>query len=175
MKNLGGNRCFIGLGSNLGPRSLYIKLALRLLNEIDGINVVRCSRFYETEPVGIESKYNFINAVAELRVTLLPEILLSRLLEIEQILGRDRTKGQDRTIDLDILWYEGVEINTDELCIPHPRIGERGFVLVPWSDLAPDLHLVSWNKTISELLNTVKDKYKIELFSSAPQLDELLL
>jgi len=174
MKDYRGHRCFIGLGSNLGPRTLYIKLALRLLNEIEGIRLIKCSKFYETEPIGIKSSYKFINAVAELNVTLLPNVLLNRLLEIEEILGRDRTKGQDRTIDLDILWYEDVQIETPELSIPHPRIFERAFVLRPWSDLAPDLHLEIWDKTVFQLLEAVRDKQKIELFSSAPQLEELL-
>ena len=175
MKGYRDRRCFIGLGSNLGPRSLYIKLALQLLNELEGVRLIRCSNFYETEPIGINSNFSFINAVAELNVSLLPDVLLKRLLEIEEILGRDRTKRQDRTIDLDLLWYEDIQIEREDICIPHPRIFERAFVLVPWSDLAPDLHLATWDKTVSQLLEAIKDKQRVELFSPAPDLKELIL
>lgn len=119
-------RAYISLGSNIGDRLFYIKEALRILEPF----VKNVSEIIETKPVGMaQGENNFLNAVAELETELSPQELLAHLEEIEKKLGR-KEKGnyKSRTIDLDILEYEGLNINTPKLIIPHPRIKEREFL-----------------------------------------------
>jgi 2-amino-4-hydroxy-6-hydroxymethyldihydropteridine diphosphokinase len=155
-------RTYIGLGANLGNRIENCIKALGLLSDHPEIEVLRCSQWYETEPVDINTSQWFINAVAEITTALGPEDLLFRLLAIEKALGRDRRETEDRSIDLDLLFMEGVLLRTyshqitkspnHQIHIPHPRLFNRRFVLIPWAELAPDLFLAPWNKTVSELL-----------------------
>ena len=155
-------RAFVGLGANLGNRLENCIKALDLLSAHPGVDVVCRSRFYETEPVGINTPRWFINAVAEIYTSLGPRDLLRNLSDIEEALGRDRSATEDRPIDLDILFMEGVLIQTSnhqitkspnhQIHIPHPLLSARRFVLEPWVELAPDLMLRPWRKTVSELL-----------------------
>jgi 2-amino-4-hydroxy-6-hydroxymethyldihydropteridine diphosphokinase len=147
-------RTYIGLGANLGNRIENCIKALGLLSTHPEIEVLRCSQWYETEPVDINTSKWFINAVAEVTTALGPEDLLSNLLAIEKALGRDRWETGDRPIDLDLLFMEGVLIRTSnhQIQVPHPRLSTRRFVLIPWAELAPDLFLAPWNRTVSELL-----------------------
>ena len=149
-------RSFIGLGSNLGGRRANCLEAVRRLSEREGVRVIGISRAYETEPQGIISKNNFINAVLEISTELGPESLIDLLLNIEAQMGRDRSAGPDRLIDLDILFMEGVimspEKNGGKLELPHPRAGKRAFVLIPWAELAPDLLVEPWGKTVRQML-----------------------
>ncbi|MBW1947060.1 MAG: 2-amino-4-hydroxy-6-hydroxymethyldihydropteridine diphosphokinase [Deltaproteobacteria bacterium] len=147
-------RTYIGLGANLGNRIENCIKALGLLSGHPEIEVLRCSRWYETEPVEIDTSRWFINAVAEMITALGPEDLLANLLAIEKALGRDRQKTGDRPIDLDLLFMEGVFMRTfnHQIQVPHPRLSGRRFVLIPWAELAPDLFLAPWNRTVSELL-----------------------
>lgn len=122
--------CYIGIGSNLGDRRSYIERALGELEGLDGVTVTRVSSIYETEPVSDIPQGMFLNGVAEITASCGPLELLRRLLAIEEKLGRTRgTKDAPRTIDLDILYYGEERVNEDGLVIPHPRIGEREFVL----------------------------------------------
>ena len=153
---------YIGLGANLGNRIENCIKALGLLSTHPEIEVLRYSQWYETEPVDINTSQWFINAVAEIITALGPEDLLSNLLAIEKAMGRDRLGTEDRPIDLDLLFMEGVHIQTfnhqitkspnHQIHIPHPRLSTRRFVLAPWAELAPDLLLAPWSKTVSELL-----------------------
>ena len=153
---------YIGLGANLGNRIENCIKALGLLSAYPEIEILRCSQWYETEPVDINTSQWFINAVAEIITALGPEDLVSNLLAIEKALGRDRLGTKDRSIDLDLLFMEGVHIQTSnhqitklpnyQIHIPHPRLSTRRFVLAPWAELAPDLLLAPWSKTVSELL-----------------------
>ncbi|NIA08708.1 MAG: 2-amino-4-hydroxy-6-hydroxymethyldihydropteridine diphosphokinase [Nitrospiraceae bacterium] len=147
-------RAYIGLGANMGKRRENLSKALDLLSIDRNIEFLRCSGCYETEPVDIETSQWFINAVAEIDTVRSPEDLVCELLEVEKALGRDRSLGIDRPIDLDLLYMEGVFIRESDsgIQVPHPRIPGRRFVLLPWSELAPDLVLRPWNKTVSELL-----------------------
>ncbi|MDH3360050.1 MAG: 2-amino-4-hydroxy-6-hydroxymethyldihydropteridine diphosphokinase [Desulfobulbaceae bacterium] len=129
---------FIGLGSNLGDGRAYLKEAWQRLGKTKGIMVLALSSPYETAPVGMQSKQWFTNAAGAIDTKLSPEELLTTLLEIEQSLGRDRSKGEDRTVDLDLLLYDDLILHKEELEIPHPEMSHRLFVLAPLEELAPD-------------------------------------
>ena len=149
-----GKTAYIGLGANLGNRIENCIKALGILSTNTEIEVLRCSQWYETEPVDINTSRWFINAVAEIITAMGPEDLLSNLLAIEKAMGRDRLGTEDRPIDLDLLFMEGVHIQTSnhQIHVPHPRLSTRRFVLAPWAELAPNLLLAPWSKTVLELL-----------------------
>ena len=144
---------YVGLGSNLGDREATIRAALERLGAGDGIDVVRVSSLRETEPVGYENQPRFLNGVAELRTELAPRVLLDRMLAVERDLGRVREGPRDgpRTIDLDLLVYGDLVVDEPGLEVPHPRMAERGFVLEPLAELAPDL-LVPGRGRVRDLL-----------------------
>lgn len=122
--------CYIGIGSNLGDRRVYIDKAIGELRMSAGIKIARVSSIYETDPVSNIPQGRFLNGVIEAETVLDPRELLKRLGEIEAGLGRKRAiKNAPRTIDLDILYYGDETINERGLVVPHPRIGEREFVL----------------------------------------------
>jgi 2-amino-4-hydroxy-6-hydroxymethyldihydropteridine diphosphokinase len=144
-------RAFIGLGSNLGEREATIRGAVGELASLG--DVVAVSPIYETEPVGFRDQPDFLNAAVELETDLEPVDLLEGLLSIERALGRKRTfPNAPRTIDLDLLLYGDQVISTPELTLPHPRLHERAFVLVPLAKLVPDLILPVLGKTVSDAL-----------------------
>ncbi|HEU4768319.1 MAG TPA: 2-amino-4-hydroxy-6-hydroxymethyldihydropteridine diphosphokinase [Pyrinomonadaceae bacterium] len=151
---------YIGLGSNLGNRAAYLLLAVRGMLDA-GLDVIRLSSVYETEPVDNESQPRFLNMVAELRGPTIPspEQVMARLLRIEDLLGRTRDvhKGP-RTIDLDLLIYKDARVETEFLTLPHPRLHNRRFVLVPLNELVPTLIHPVLNKSIGELLANTDDK-----------------
>lgn len=151
---------YVGMGSNLGDRAGYLLLAVRGMLDA-GLDVIRLSSIYETAPVDNEDQPQFLNLVAELRGSTLPtpEQLMARLLRIEYALGRTRElpKGP-RTIDLDLLIFKDVRLNTDFLTLPHPRLQARRFVLVPLNELVPNLVHPVLDKSIHELLQQTPDK-----------------
>ncbi len=131
-------RVFVGIGSNLGDRSALLQQALDDCRMMPLTAVVCSSSVYETSPVGMHEQPQFLNAVIELSTSLVPLELLRQLKIIEKKLGRkDTTRWGPRTIDLDILLYDDSVIESDELTIPHPRMTERKFVLVPLVELDP--------------------------------------
>lgn len=144
---------YIGLGSNLGDRKKNLDDAVRLLSGMRGIEAVKVSSYYETEPVGYEEQGLFLNAAARLETTLTPRELLDVCQDIEIRLGRVRTvRWGPRTIDLDILLFGDATIDTPELEIPHPLMHERAFVLKPLCELDPDVIHPVLRKTVKELL-----------------------
>ena len=146
---------YLSLGSNIGDRERNLRDALGLLAE-PALRVLRVSSFYETEPVGVSGQRWYLNAVVEVETDFFPKQLLARLLRIEQQLGRRRLKPRGpRTIDIDILLYGGSVIEADELQVPHPRMGERRFVLEPLAELAPDLRHPVTRATVREMLKAV--------------------
>ncbi len=130
-------RAYIGLGSNLGDGRENLSLAWEKLTTTAG-HSIGLSSPYLTEPVGMESKYLFTNAVGLLETGLDPQALLAVMLDLERQMGRDRKKGKDRTVDLDILFYDDLVMNTASLVVPHPEIINRLFVLAPLAELASE-------------------------------------
>ena len=135
---------YVGLGSNLGDRGATLLAALEALRNSPAVEVVAVSTFRETDPVGVVDQPRFVNAVAALETSLAPRELLVRLLQVERELGRDRAREErwgPRTVDLDLLLYGDDVIDEPGLTVPHPRLAERAFVVVPLLELAPDLTL----------------------------------
>ena len=139
---------YISLGSNQGDRLALLREAVRLLDETDGIKVTRISPVYETDPVGYRDQPAFLNIVVEVETSLEPHALLAACQSIENKLGRVRTiRWGPRTIDLDIILIDDLEIGDDTLTIPHPRAKERAFVLVPLAEIAPSARIQGENVT----------------------------
>jgi len=134
-------RAWIGLGANLGDARETIVHALKALRETQGIDSLSVAPLYGSDPVDAQGP-TFVNTVAQIQTTLAPLPLLVALQSIEQAYGRERPyRNAPRTLDLDLLLYEGVTMETPRLTLPHPRMHERAFVLRPLSELAPDLVL----------------------------------
>jgi 2-amino-4-hydroxy-6-hydroxymethyldihydropteridine diphosphokinase len=150
-------RVFLSLGSNLGDRLDNIRAALEQLRA-SGIEVCRVSSFYKTEPVGFGPQAWFVNCVAEVRTELMPLRLLKTLKAVERGVGRRSgvSKGP-RLIDIDILLYENLVVRSSALTIPHPRLGERRFVLIPLRELAPLVRHPAVNRTALEMLHETQD------------------
>ena len=146
---------YTGLGSNMGDKRGNIKAALELLGRVPGVKLLRVAPFYRTAPVGYTEQDWFVNTVAEVETTLSPAELLAACLDIENRLGRVRDiRWGPRVIDLDLLLYNGQVIDEPDLVVPHPRMHERAFVLVPLADLAPEL-VIPGRGRVSELLAAV--------------------
>lgn len=172
------HRVFLSIGANLGDRAKNIFQAVDLLNQ-SGIYVKRVSDIYETKPVGEISVFNvklnfrlpnFLNCVAEAITNYQPYQLLLVIHKIENILGRKRilfVKNLPRPIDIDILFYDDKIIDECTLKIPHPRISQRAFVLVPLCEIAPDLIHPQYNDTIQKLTDLI-DKKGVRIWQPQP-------
>jgi len=133
---------YLSLGSNLGDRRANLERALQRLRELPGMRISKVSSVYRTAPIGIQEQPDFMNLAVEAHTTASPQELLRSAKDIERRLGR--TGGEHwgpRIIDIDILLYNAYNINDGDLVIPHPRLHERAFVMVPLADIAPDLTL----------------------------------
>lgn len=148
-------RVFLSLGSNLGDRKAYLDRALEELPGA-GVEVLRVSPMYESEPVDYAAQPWFLNCVVEAATEAMPLQLLHRLQQIENRLGRRRgtqIRRGPRTIDIDILLYGNQVISTSTLTVPHPRMTQRRFVLEPLRELSPDLRHPVSRRTVGELLS----------------------
>ncbi len=149
--------CF-SLGSNLGDRIEFLRHAMQMLEERVG-TMVSVSSVYETEPWGVDGHQNYYNLVAWYDTKLLPDEVLETALIIEKELGRMRKKNmiEPRTIDIDILFYDNLIIDTKSLKIPHPMIKNRNFVLVPLAEISGEFVHLEHVVTINELVKLCKD------------------
>jgi len=169
---------YLGLGSNLGDRLSYIQQAVQLLKDNNDIKILYTSSFYETEPVGIKSEQWFINAVIAVETSIDAETLLKMCLEIESTLGRARdsinTKlnYESRTIDIDILFYDDLIISTDIVQVPHPRVHQRAYTLVPLLELNPDLIHPIFDMTLLDIHSTLLDPEEVYLYGTRRQRHE---
>jgi 2-amino-4-hydroxy-6-hydroxymethyldihydropteridine diphosphokinase len=159
---------YIALGTNVGEREANLLQALRLLPE-SGVHIRRVSSIYETEPVDYLDQEWFLNAVLEGQTELDALDLLSALRVIEARMGSKKAfaKGP-RKIDLDILLYGNETIDTPELQVPHPRMLERKFVLIPLAEIAPNLRHPSWKSGVAHLLAASADHSAVKKFHDAP-------
>ena len=133
---------YIGLGANLGDAAATVASAVAALDGLPQSRLVNSSSLYGSKPVGYLDQPDFINAVAAIETTLAPHALLDALLALEAYFGRQRTfRNAPRTLDMDVLLYGGMVHHDDRLTLPHPRMLERSFVLVPLAEIAPDLVL----------------------------------
>jgi len=159
------SKVILSLGSNTGDRLANIEKAITLINRHIGI-INSKSSLYETEPCGYKSENNFLNMVLEVETNLLPNTILSKCKEIEKTNGRKNISNTytDRSIDIDILFYENEIIDSPTLKIPHPLLHQRKFNLIPLNDIIPDFIHPVLNKSISELLNLCEDKSLVAVF-----------
>lgn len=135
-------KALIGMGSNIGDKKAHIDAAIDAFSHIPSVKVLRVSSIYETAPWGYVNQENFYNAVLEVETNLTANTLLGVCLGIEASIGRIRSiKNGPRVLDLDLLIFEGQESMSAELTLPHPRMFERDFVLVPLKDLYPDMKI----------------------------------
>ena len=149
--------CYLGLGSNLGNKQNYITKAIKLVSELENVEITKTSSMIITAPYGKTDQPDFLNCVIEIDTDLLPEELLRKCLDIENQLGRIRNeKWGPRTIDIDLLFYEDKIINTELLILPHPQLHKREFVLTSLNELCPDLIHPVLNKKIKDIFVELK-------------------
>lgn len=143
---------YIALGSNLGDPRQHVLEAMDALANLPDTHLLQRSSLYRTPPWGVLEQPPFVNAVVQVNTTLSPHALLDGLLDIERRAGRVRAeRNGPRTLDLDLLHVDGVQLDDARLTLPHPRMAERAFVLLPLNDLAPTLQLPG-RGTVAELL-----------------------
>lgn len=146
---------YLALGSNIGDARQNLDDAVAALNLVPGIEVESVSSYYITKPWGVENQPDFVNACLGVKTNLSPQALLGVCLGIEAGMGRVRMiKNGPRIIDIDVLLYNDIYINTAELTLPHPRMHEREFVLIPLLDIAKDGKVLNFN--IKEALMKLK-------------------
>jgi 2-amino-4-hydroxy-6-hydroxymethyldihydropteridine diphosphokinase len=146
---------YIGLGSNLGSRHANLLQAWARLGEVKGVKLLLLSEPYSSEPIGMESTNWFINAAGSLQTSLQPEELLAQMFAIEAALGRKRDltgKTEDRSLDLDLLYWGDRVSDDPEMLLPHPEIARRLFVLLPLAEIGPELRHPVFKKTTWEML-----------------------
>lgn len=147
------DQVFVGMGSNLGDRTATLRAACERMLQL-GIKILDVSSLYESKAVGYTSPNPFLNAVVSIETTMQPLELLLSLKQIEKEAGRLKSVGYaDRPLDLDVLFYGSLVLRTDALELPHPRAHERGFVLIPATELAPEFHHPVMNMRLKELLS----------------------
>jgi 2-amino-4-hydroxy-6-hydroxymethyldihydropteridine diphosphokinase len=160
-----GNTAFISLGSNIGNRYDYLSKAIEYLTKHPKIQLVNTSSVYETDPVGYEDQDLFLNMVIEIQTEWSPLELLDFCLKVELELGRKREiVWGPRTIDLDILLYNQENIKSEKLIIPHPRMLERNFVMIPLSEIKPDIIIPNIEKPLDAWIKELANKEGVRIW-----------
>lgn len=161
MKNIS----YLSIGSNMGDRLDLFKKAIDYLQSDDNIRISNISSIYETEPIGYTEQAKFLNAVLKVETSYKPEELLLKCQETEKVNGRIRDiRWGPRTIDLDILLYNYENIETESLSVPHPRMLERAFVLIPLLELVPNITLPKMDIPLVNILENIQDKEGVRLW-----------
>lgn len=159
---------FVLLGSNLGDRELLVNQGCKIIEERCG-EIVAESRLYESEPWGFQSEHWFLNQVVKVKTWLLPDEMMRQLLEIEKVLGRDRSTPHEgyvsRPMDLDILYFGNQIVDTQLVTAPHPRLHQRRFTLLPLCDIAPDFVHPTMKKTNLQLLDECQDTGIVHIYN----------
>ena len=159
------NIAYIALGSNLGDRAYYLRSAVAALHRHKGIFVTSGSSIYETDPVGYVNQDKFLNMVIEVATALSPFALFDVTQQIEQEFGRKRdTRWGPRTLDLDILLYNHENIETERLVIPHPRMAERAFVLIPLLEINSHLTIPNVSEPLADIIDRLPDKKGVRVW-----------
>lgn len=149
----GWHTVYIALGSNMGDRERYLRNAVEALDQVEGCKVRKVSEFIETPPYGVTDQADFLNGCLELRTLLHPEELLEEIHRIEKEAGRERiVRWGPRTLDLDIIFYDDLICQEDDLCIPHVEMHKRKFVLEPLAGIAPYKRHPAMGQTVLEML-----------------------
>lgn len=157
------NKVFLALGSNMGNREDNLTKAVSAVSGTEETRLLKVSNIYETKPVGFTEQDDFLNMAALIETGLSPLKLLDKLQEVETAMGRVReVRWGPRTVDIDILLYDDIKMNAQRLTIPHPRMFERAFVMVPLRDLDPDLKID--DRSIDEIIDNCEDKSGVILF-----------
>jgi len=167
------NSVYLSLGSNMGDREENLSKAVKQLG--GKLIIKELSSIYETDPVGYEQQPKFLNAVVSGMTELDPFELLGFIKRLEGALGRvPNFQNGPRTIDIDILFYNNIVLNTPQLTIPHPRLAERAFVLVPLSEIAPDLICPLRQKKVSSLLANLEERGGVKRVGKLKGSDKIL-
>ena len=160
---------YIGLGSNLGDRVANLRLAVQRLSAI--VKIEKASQLYVAAPLGYVRDDAFVNAVIKASTTMKPMELLEMMQAIEIAMGRrSGVQYGPRPIDLDLLFYDAIQIETRKLTVPHPRIPQRAFVLKPLAEIAPNLMHPVLYYTVSQLLQDTEDADQVQIYTSESQL-----
>lgn len=156
---------YISLGSNIDDRLAYLRDAVYLLQQDERIEVNKISSVYETDPVGYTEQENFLNIVIQVNTSYQAEELLTKCLDVEKVLGRKREiRWGPRTVDLDILLYNQDNIETEYLSVPHPRMHERAFVIIPLVEIEPNIQLPTMDQPLCVELECMTDKEGVRLW-----------
>lgn len=160
---------YLSLGSNIGDRVGYVQQATSLLGMHNDINIVATSSFYESEPWKMNSDNWFVNAVVQISTALSPEALLDECQKIEIQLGRPKNRDKeyaDRTIDIDIIFYDNQILNNDRLTIPHKHFHKRAFMLVPMLEIADNFVHPFFGRTVESLYNDLDNPEMVCLYGT---------
>tara|TARA_A100001037_G_scaffold138869_3_gene125798 strand:- start:22467 stop:22970 length:504 start_codon:yes stop_codon:yes gene_type:complete len=158
---------YIGLGSNLGNRFTHLEDAISDISYGLQSEILAVSSIYETSPVGVENQPDFLNCVCLIKTNLEPRQVLNKLLAIEKKHGRNASSvNLPRPLDLDILLYGELSLKETGLIVPHPRITERAFVLIPLAEISPDLKHNLWEASVAEILASSSFFDKVEKVGS---------
>lgn len=161
----GNNTIYLSLGSNIGDRFFFLKFAINCLLKDENISISGYSSIYETVPIGFVDQANFLNMVIEIKTSYQPLQLLQLTQKIQTDSGREnKRRWGPRTLDLDILLYNQENIEMEQLMIPHPRMFDRGFVIIPLREVNPHLYFPSIEKSVNEVYEGLTDKEGVHLW-----------